>query len=283
MFIGEVNWIETRSTVLSFPPEGTLRNTSIIFEQLRLIDLTAHPRQSMERYLSLFDLEYLYNHCHPQPKGKQPQKRTSVRVAPFPLMSLAPELHLIVAETLDPFDRLSLKLTNRHFFQLISPVQFSSKDLASAQAQLYKRRGPDTQAVPGTPIKADRFPYLACMSCMRLRLSTSFADDQTRWSPVLKVPRRLTKTTFVKHYSLFQRFCIDCGVNEKKDGFQQGQIVKVDQKEYVICNFCSNLGRKVGDGSRRQAAGLCEVCWIRLEITRSGRADGEEGTGEKEE
>lgn len=266
---------------MSFPYERILRNLDLIFEQLHLIDLFANLRQTMECFLSQFTFKYICDDCPPQLKRKQPRKRASPQAAPFPLMSLVPELHLIVAETLDPFDRLSLKLTNRHFFQLISPVQLNSKDLSLAQTQLYKRRGPNSQAVPGTPIKNDRFPYLACMSCMRLRLSTSFADHQTRWSPVLKVPRRLTKTIFVKNYSLLQRFCIDCGIKEKKDGFRQGQVVKVDQKEHVICNFCSNLGRKVEDGSRRQALGLCEMCWIMLETTRGGRADGKEVTGEK--
>lgn len=224
-------------------------------------------------YRSPHTFKYTYGGYPPKLKGPNPRIHTRANAAPFPLMSLAPELQLIVAENLDPFDRLSLKLTNRHLFHFIPSVQLTLKDLALAQAQLYKRRGPDSQAVPGTNIKNDEFPYLACMSCMRLRLSTNFADAQTRWSPILKVPRRLIKNVVVKGYSLQQRFCIDCGINEERNGFQKGRIINVNDEEFVICNFCSKLGRNAEKGSRRPAAGLCEVCWSTFEITRD---DGED-------
>lgn len=126
----------------------------------------------MDRHLTPFTLKVLYDYWPPELNSHKPHKRISAKAAPFPLMSLVPELHLIVAENLNPFDRLALRLSNRHFFRLIPPVNLSAKDLSLAQAQLYKRRGPDSQAVPGTTIKNDTFPYLACMSCMRLRLST---------------------------------------------------------------------------------------------------------------
>lgn len=238
---------------------------------------------NMRWYRSPYTLKYTYGVWPPKLKSQNPHTRARANAAPFPLMSLAPELHLIVAENLDPFDRLSLTLTNRHFFHLIPFVQLSLKDLSLAQAWLYKRRGPDSQAVPGTNIKNDKFPYLACMSCLRLRLSTKFADDQTRWSPVLKVPRRLIKTIVVKGYSLQQRFCINCGIHEKRNGFQPGQIVKVNDEEFLICNFCSHLGRNVEKGSRRCAAALSEECWSMLEIAWGDGEDGEDGEDGKVE
>lgn len=50
----------------------------------------------------------------------------------------------------------------------------------------------------------------------------------------------------------------------------QGDVVRVNQEEYVVCNFCNKLGKNGKVGSRRRAAGLCEDCWMTLEIFRGG-------------
>lgn len=191
---------------------------------------------------------------------------------PFPLLMLQPELHLIVAESLDPIDRISLKLTNRYFYQIITPLTL--KELPSIQDRIYKRRGPSSQAIPGSDVKNDRHPYLACMSCVKLRLSTNFANHQQRCSPVLRVPLRLRGGLTVEPYCLQQRFCMFCGIIKRKAGYKQGDIIRVNDEEFVICNYCNQIGKNGDEYSRRRATGLCARCWSGLRKVRgSERAE----------
>lgn len=191
--------------------------------------------------------------------------------APFPLLKLAPELHLLLSESLEPIDRISLKLTNRYFYLTIP--SFQPDELSNAQQQLYKRRGPAKQAIPGTNLKQEIDPYLACMCCFRLRPMLKFADEQQRWSPVLKVGWHRTKDLKVPSHVRLPRLCITCGIYNGRVGHLPGNIIPLDGKEVVVCNFCIQYGWIGAREVRRRAAGLCDKCWKVLEVNRGSEAN----------
>ena len=197
--------------------------------------------------------------------------QTSKTMSPtFPIMNVATEIQLLIIGNLNPLDRICLKLTNHYFYQIIDPL--TPAELPKAQQLLYQKRGYDRQKVPGSD-RPGRFdcplrPYLACMTCSRLRLSSKFSDDQQRASPVLRVPPRLKRSLGHLFYTTRKRFCITCGLGARH--WVDGDTLEVEEKLYQVCRSCHKL-KETCKGTRSYTMKFCRHCYLNtLKVSNDG-------------
>ncbi|KAL6714094.1 hypothetical protein ACLMJK_008588 [Lecanora helva] len=165
---------------------------------------------------------------------------------PFSLVSLPSELQEIVITHLNIIDKISLRLTCHYFSSIISPL--TSATIAEAQQILYSYRDPHAQGVGAPPYDTFKRPYLACMSCHRLRPSNKFLNNQLRAKPTLKVPRALqlarTKQFGVmpNRYRDEPRYCYQCEAVERKvKKYRPGAEVDIEHSHYVVCRCAGEL------------------------------------------
>ena len=176
------------------------------------------------------------------------------------LVKVPVEIHLLIANNLDPLERILLKLTNRYFYQIIEPL--NHKELKEAQQLLYNQRGCKKQCIPGLPETQDHLkPYLACMTCSRLRLSSKFADEQQRAFPLLKVPVRMMVRFGRLPYKRIKRFCIDCGLKDGKYESPKSDIITVNGDLFRVCKSCQEL-TQTWKGTVSHTKRLCRNCYL---------------------
>ena len=178
-------------------------------------------------------------------------------------MTASPEIHLIIIGNLNLLDRICLKLTNRYFHRTIAPL--NSNNIARAQDLLYLLRGKHHQSIPGRERKQNDLPrpYLACLSCQRLRSSSNFADNELRTTPALRLGSRRTLWRKGLSSRLKKRLCIECGLKKRQRGYGRGTMIEVEEFSYVYCKHCCEL-REVIDGTEFHT-GLCRECLLEKE------------------
>ncbi len=189
------------------------------------------------------------------------------------MTDLPTELHLIIASHLDDLSQMSLKITNRHFYSLISPL--TSDRMAHAQIQLHRRRS---------------YAYLACMTCLRLRPNLEFTDE---WpSGVIRTPHlwhTYIRTTITHYFhddwcllkqqfpdlqcfecdeslgsgvKVAPRICIECGIKNGGPGYQAGSLLWVRGLLYIIKTKSPQLEPPTVHCSRHSGPGASHFCWI---------------------
>ncbi|KAI9374710.1 hypothetical protein BJX61DRAFT_540514 [Aspergillus egyptiacus] len=182
---------------------------------------------------------------------------------PTTILSLPPELHLLITTHLPPFpDLQSLKLTCTYFHALIPPL--THPQLLSAEL---------------TDLATGKSLY-ACRYCLRLRPAERFADRMLK--------RRRGKRG--KHAA--RRFCVECGLMPRGaagdrdergatgvDGRSGGDVkgearygagarIVVGGVGYVVCMECGRFGVCSGLSLKGRAGGggVCEGCMERVMV-----------------
>ncbi|KAL2869243.1 F-box domain protein [Aspergillus lucknowensis] len=155
------------------------------------------------------------------------------------LLSLPPELHLLIISNLSFPDLTCLKVTCSYFYHLIPPM--SHEELLEAEC---------------TAFAIDKDLY-ACRYCLRLRSGGRFADRMLR--------RRRGRRG--RHAG--RRFCVQCGLKPRGDSgearYGPGAQVVMMGTAYVLCAECRRLGvagmQRVGAMQPGALSHLCEQCW----------------------
>jgi len=139
-----------------------------------------------------------------------------------PLLQLPAEMQLAIIEHLRSLEKMTLRITNRHFHQLISPLPYSG--LIETQEQLH------TKGL-GTP------PFLVCKSCLRLRSQDRFPN-----------------------YAYLNLWCLDCEMASKKHRrkFRSGFCIRTLGKPQFLCPCCKAF-KGVADVVPKSAR--CVVCF----------------------
>ena len=156
---------------------------------------------------------------------------------PLTLSTIPRELHSMIAEYLNPIDRIHWKKTSRTFYLSIAPFQYN--DLRPAQILLFARDHPGEE-IPSSIDHSSECKYLACTTCLRLRPTQIFADITTFDLPLIT-------GTDEQDYELYsQRFCIDCGIEANLPGYTPGSAIELygpmyDEFTYVVCYRCKML------------------------------------------
>jgi hypothetical protein len=145
-----------------------------------------------------------------------------------PLLRLPVELHLHIAAQ-DDRCHLRLQITNRYFREILP---------RPSHEMLLRLEG------------TERFFAYACKHCLRLRPSSTFAENSTR-----------RKMSF-KGSNCHKRFCADCGFASGPDRFERytpGNNVIVAGVQWTWCRGCKEL--KKGDGIAMNANDWCQQCY----------------------
>ncbi len=179
-----------------------------------------------------------------------------------PITTLSAELYNNITESLNPLERIHLKLTSTFFYKMIAPLE--PKELTDAQDLLYNRRNPCKQTIPGLFLKSGRKTYLACMSCDRLRPTRKFADDHLLSRPHLQVPKDLLRNYPHPRPRKINRICIECGLEQKKCGYRKTDVIEVEGRKYLVCTRCEKLGR-TEKGTKGFARKICKKCIREME------------------
>ena len=136
-----------------------------------------------------------------------------------PLVDLPGELQNEVLSYLEFPDTINLKLTCHHFNSIIRGISsLTHQNLLRAEQYMDAHK--------------DRYKhtYLACCHCVRLRLSTRFADSMTK------------KNRGIGHTRSHTRFCVDCGLLNGPgltNRYGKGMCIKVHGKLFAICRSCT--------------------------------------------
>lgn len=148
------------------------------------------------------------------------------------IMSIPPEIHLIITKKLSFPDNINLKVTNRYFYNLIK--QPSHQELLEAESSQY----------------ALHHGLFASMDCVRLLPAVKFADTMRT--------KKKRKGGLESH----RRFCVRCGMNPKPmtGRYSPGSRIVTHGNVQVICIRCRKLKKGVADGTVNH----CEDCWNRV-------------------
>lgn len=152
---------------------------------------------------------------------------------PTNLLNLAQELQEEIISNLEWPDRVCLKLTCKHYNQLIPSLDLNQlleaeKSAFSEQRDLY-----------------------ACRYCLRLRDGTEFAD------------KMLKRTKGRGHGDAAMRFCVECGLNAPKGTtrYSPGTQIRIGGVTKVICDTCKSfkpIGKDI-DGNEDRACVDCQA------------------------
>ncbi|KAL2854075.1 hypothetical protein BJX68DRAFT_38831 [Aspergillus pseudodeflectus] len=145
------------------------------------------------------------------------------------LLTLPPELHLLILTHLPFPSKTHLSLTCTYFHALIPPMTHA--ELLAAES---------------TEFAISRDLY-ACRYCLRLRHSSEFGD------------RMLHKRRGRRGKSAGRRFCVECGLRPRGGGearYGPGAMVVRGGVVFVVCKACGVFG-EVGNGGGE----ICKVCF----------------------
>lgn len=139
-------------------------------------------------------------------------------------VSLPTELHVCIISHLSLVDVYFLRLTNRHFYNLIRPP--SVQDLIRLESTLWAR---------------DRL-LVTCGGCLRLRYGSQFSSDRSYLPSSLRG----------------RRFCLECGRRPLPGShrYQEGDKWHEDGSLMVRCRTCKGICR--GRVGRSTCEGCCE-------------------------
>ncbi|KAJ0418531.1 hypothetical protein BJY00DRAFT_314897 [Aspergillus carlsbadensis] len=145
------------------------------------------------------------------------------------LLTLPPELHLLILTYLPFPSRTHLALTCTYFHNLIPPMTHT--ELLAAES---------------TEFATTRDLY-ACRYCLRLRHSSAFGD------------RMLHRRRGRRGKSAGRRFCVECGLRPRGGGearYGPGAKVVRGGVVFVVCRVCGGFGEVGVDGGDE-----CRVCF----------------------
>ncbi|KAL3467921.1 hypothetical protein BJX64DRAFT_282808 [Aspergillus heterothallicus] len=131
------------------------------------------------------------------------------------LLTLPPELHLLLLTHLTFPEKSHLKLTCHYFHTLIAPM--THDELLTAE---------------NTQFATERDLY-ACRYCLRLRHRDKFAD------------RMLRRARGRRGRDARKRFCVQCGLKPREGGearYGAGARVVLRGQVYVLCMECGGFG-----------------------------------------
>lgn len=157
--------------------------------------------------------------------------RCRVEMAAFRLMSLPPELHILVSSHLEFPDYINLKRSCVYFYNLIPSL--SHAELLEAES---------------TEFAVSRNLY-ACRYCRRLRPAKHFAD------------RMLCRGRGRRGQDARRRFCIQCGLAPRGEcgeaRYGRGAEIWIQGVLYVVCKDC----RRFAQGRPGLDTPRCWWCW----------------------
>lgn len=161
-----------------------------------------------------------------------------IMTPPASLMGLPTELHLAILEHLPFPDSHGLKLTNRHFYNIVKPLNHA--DLLAAEK---------TRFAIGAGL-------YACKDCVRLRTACRFGDQMKR-------QKKRREGSRAK-----DRFCLDCGVNPAPGTtrYAPGNRISLAGEVYVICTKCGWFSDGVEENP---AVTVCRECWLNLLVEKA--------------
>ncbi|KAL4982266.1 hypothetical protein BDW68DRAFT_61763 [Aspergillus falconensis] len=136
------------------------------------------------------------------------------------LLSLPPELHLLIYSHLDFPASVHLRLTCSYLYSFLP---------ASSHADLLVAETTEFAVVKG---------IYACRYCLRLRAAECFAD------------RMLCHGRGRRGRNAKKRFCIQCGLSPRSGGearYGRGAIVVIRGALHVVCIECGRFGRGISD------------------------------------
>ncbi|KAF7173590.1 hypothetical protein CNMCM6106_007638 [Aspergillus hiratsukae] len=147
------------------------------------------------------------------------------------LLSLPPELHLLIGTYLRFPDIVFFRITCAYVYTLLPPLTHS--ELLIAETTDYA-------------LSKDIY---ACRYCLRLRPASCFADRM----------RRRRRSKYGRDAA--KRFCVECGLRpragtEEEARYGPGAQVRIDGVLYVICITCRTFGLGYGGGIECQGCGL---------------------------
>ncbi|RHZ54436.1 hypothetical protein CDV55_104793 [Aspergillus turcosus] len=147
------------------------------------------------------------------------------------LLSLPPELHLLIGTYLRFPDIVYFRITCAYLYALLPPLTHSQLLLAET-----------------TDYALSRDIY-ACRYCLRLRPASRFADRM----------RRRRRGRYGRDAD--KRFCVECGLRpragtDEEARYGPGAQVRIDGVLYVICITCRTFGLGYGGGIECQGCGL---------------------------
>lgn len=142
----------------------------------------------------------------------------------FPLIKLPRDLQMEIADHLTCLQRIKLKMTSRHFYSLLKPL--NHEELLDAECQLFVNR---------------RFSapmFMACVECLRLRPLGCFARS-----------------------GKYQDWCLDCEVASKQRSYRYQRGVRIRTRcthgDKILCVGCG----KIGDWVYRYQSQKCRTCF----------------------
>lgn len=149
------------------------------------------------------------------------------------LISLPQELQEEIISNLEWPDRVCLKLTCKHYNQLIPSLDLNQ--LLEAEESAF----------------SEQRDLYACRYCLRLRDGTDFAN------------KMLKRTRGRGHQDAAKRFCVDCGLNapEGATRYAPGAEISVGDVTKIICELCKSfklIGKDV-DGNKARACVDCQA------------------------
>ena len=156
-----------------------------------------------------------------------------------PIMSLPPELHLVIADQLDFPDNMNFQTVDRYFCKLIKPLSYE-EGLKAEKTRF--------------ALKNELF---VCNSCLRLRRREKFVKAKIKYRSNLQIRHKYEDRSL----TLPVPYCIDCGYQKELPGCRLGDTfldttghTKMSQS---ICNGCEEFPEL----SQRKRFSLCKTCW----------------------
>lgn len=156
-------------------------------------------------------------------------------------MSLAPELHLAIADQLDFPDKMHFRMVNRYFCNLIKPLSYEESLKAEKSRFTLKNE------------------LFVCSLCQRLRRRENFIKAKLIYRSNLQIMHNHEDRSL----TLPVPYCIDCGYQEQLPGCRLGDTFfnnhghsKMSQ---ILCNGC----KEFSEPSQRKRFSMCNTCWQR--------------------
>ena len=171
-------------------------------------------------------------------QASPPRTNPLYQIGDTQLLDLPTEIHLEItrAPSLSALDRLNLKCTNHHFYDLIPPLSHS--DLLEAEKLIHR------QLVPQSGSSYARPTTFACKDCLRLLPRNKFSDIMT------------SNKYSVRGKKADRRFCLECGL--RKMAYYSGQYVQVEGAAFVLCVDCGLFKDAADDTTEKRR---CQECW----------------------
>ncbi|MCJ1258688.1 hypothetical protein MMC24_006521 [Lignoscripta atroalba] len=187
-----------------------------------------------------------------------PPTKTPTTTPNPPLLTLPAEIHLLILPHLPYPSVLLLRLTNHHFYTLLTtPVLTRLKTLyISTLLSLPPPWG-------GSPTKLDACPSAPCFTCLHILPSTSFDDPNWTLPPAERRRRK----------------CIPCKIRAAE--YAPGETFRWGHTQMVVCKRCGDIEALGPESVRARSEGHCEGCyrrrWGRRGVRGVGRGLGKVG------